>query len=45
MEKLPLIENYRRPFTIQQPQKYIITEPEIQKDKLSQFKNYDNAIS
>ena len=45
MEKLPLIENYRQPFTIQQPQKYIITEPEIQKNKFTNLKNYDNAIS
>ena len=45
MEKLPLIEKYRRPYTIQQPTKYIISESEIQKDKFSSLKNYDNAIS
>ena len=45
MEKLPLIEKYRRPYTIQQPTKYLITESEIQKDKFSSLKNYDNAIS
>ena len=45
MEKLPLIENYRRPYTIQQPTKYIITEPEIQKDKFSLLKNNDKEIS
>ena len=41
MEKLPLIENYRRPYTIQQPTKYIMTEPEIQKNKFLSLKNHE----
>ena len=45
MEKLPLIENYRRPYTIQQPTKYIMTEPEIQKNKFLSLKNHEKEIS
>ena len=45
MKKLPLIEPIKRPFTIQQPPKYCVSESENEKDKFNSLRNYDIAIS